>query len=69
MSRDSGAGFFTGLLIGAVIGLALGFLYAPQEGQETRRLFREKAAGMRDAANRASQKIRGAADSKLKREE
>ena len=43
MNRDSGTGFFTGLIIGAFIGVVVGFLYAPQSGTETRGLVKEKA--------------------------
>ena len=69
MSRDSGAGFFSGLLIGAVIGLAVGFLYAPQPGQETRKLVKEKVASVKDAASKAANKMRETAESKFSRDE
>jgi gas vesicle protein len=40
--RDSMSGFGLGLLVGATVGLALGFLYAPRSGREMRALVREK---------------------------
>ena len=40
--RDSSS-FITGLILGTVVGLAIGFLYAPQTGKETRELLKEKA--------------------------
>ena len=69
MNRDTSGGFFAGVMIGAFIGLAVGFLYAPQEGKETRRLVKEKAADIREATARAARKMREAAESSLKREE
>ena len=41
-NRDSATGFGLGLLVGAVAGLALGFLYAPRPGKEMRALVKEK---------------------------
>jgi len=69
MSRDSGAGFFAGLLVGAVIGLAVGFLYAPQPGHETRKIIKEKVTSVKDTASKAAQKMRDYADSKFTRDE
>jgi gas vesicle protein len=69
MNRDSGAGFFAGLLIGAVIGLAVGFLYAPQSGDETRKIVKEKVASARDVASKAASKVREAAERKFARDE
>jgi gas vesicle protein len=51
MSRDNNAGsnlvFF---LLGAAVGAAVALLYAPQEGEATRRLIGEKAGEVRDKA-------------------
>jgi gas vesicle protein len=44
MSNDnSAASFGIGLVVGAAVGLALGFLYAPRTGKETRAMIREKS--------------------------
>lgn len=69
MTRDSGGGFFAGLIIGAVIGLAVGFLYAPQPGHETRRMVKEKAASVKGSALKAAGRVKEAVQSKLAKEE
>ncbi|MCX6004562.1 MAG: YtxH domain-containing protein [Chloroflexi bacterium] len=68
MNRDSGAGFFAGLIIGAVIGVAVGFLYAPQSGPETRRIAKEKAVAVKDAAAKAVGRVKEKMQSTMKPE-
>jgi len=41
--KTSGPGFGIGLILGIVVGAALGFLFAPRSGKETRELIRDKA--------------------------
>lgn len=48
--------FFTGLLMGAVIGGVLGLLYAPKKGSETRQFIKDKA---QDAAKMIQYKAEG----------
>jgi gas vesicle protein len=48
--RDGGSSFLVGFIIGAVAGLAVGFLYAPKAGKETRALLKEKAGQLKDRA-------------------
>jgi len=69
MNKDSGAGFFTGLMVGALIGVVVGFLYAPQSGSETRRLVKEKAATLKEGASTAAGKVNEAVQSRIAREE
>jgi gas vesicle protein len=69
MNKDSGAGFFAGLIIGAVIGVALGFLYAPQSGPETRKMVKEKAASVKDATSRQISRIKEKMQSTLATDE
>ncbi len=61
--RDSGNSFLLGFLIGAVAGVAVGFLYAPKPGKETRAMLREKASELKEKAgeviSRATEKLGG----------
>ena len=41
--KDTGSSFAIGFIIGAIAGVAVGFLYAPKAGKETRALLKEKA--------------------------
>ena len=67
MNRDSGTGFFTGLIMGALIGVVVGFLYAPQSGTETRGLVKEKAGVVRKRASKAASRVRDVVQDRLKR--
>jgi gas vesicle protein len=69
MNNDSSAGFFTGLIVGAVIGGAVALLYAPQSGPETRRMVKEKALEAKEKAAKAAQKIKESVGSYVKSEE
>lgn len=50
MNSDRFAGLGIGLLAGAAIGLAIGLLYAPRSGEETRAQLKEKAADLIERA-------------------
>ena len=41
--KNSTAGFFVELFSGAALGAAIGILYAPEKGSETREKLKEKA--------------------------
>ncbi len=69
MNKDSGAGFFTGLLVGALIGVVVGFLYAPQSGSETRRMVKEKASSLKEGASGVVGKVKDAVRSRMASEE
>jgi len=69
MSRDSMNGFFSGLMMGAVIGAAFALLYAPQSGPETRQLVKEKALEIKEKAAKAAGKIKESVSSIGKGEE
>ena len=64
MDRDSGSGFFTGLMMGALIGVVVGFLYAPQSGTETRRLVKEKTRDVKEKASRAAGRVKDVVQSR-----
>ncbi len=58
MSNGNGtANFGIGLVVGAAVGLALGFLYAPRSGKEMRAMIREKSG---DAWQKADEIIKEA---------
>ncbi|MDP2917128.1 MAG: YtxH domain-containing protein [Dehalococcoidia bacterium] len=50
MERDSLSNFALGLIVGAAIGAAVGLLYAPRSGKETRELLGKRASELRDKA-------------------
>ncbi len=54
--KDSGSSFAIGFLIGAITGVAIGFLYAPKAGKETRVLLREKAGEIKEKAGEVKEK-------------
>jgi gas vesicle protein len=53
--KDTGS-FAIGFLIGAIAGVAIGFLYAPKSGRETRALLKEKAEDFREKAEEVAEK-------------
>ena len=48
--HSDGRSFAIGLALGAVVGVAVALLYAPQSGQETRTMLREKAIKAKETA-------------------
>ena len=69
MNRDESVGFFSGLILGAVVGAAIALLYAPQSGPETRRLVKEKALEVKEKAAKAASKIKESVSSLVKAED
>jgi gas vesicle protein len=69
MAKDSGSGFFTGLIMGALIGVVVGFLYAPQSGTETRRLVKEKTEVIKEKASKAAKRVKDVVQNRLEGEE
>ena len=53
---DSGEKFFTGLLVGAVLGIAIGLLNAPRPGTETREIVKGKLDEFGNRIKEARQK-------------
>lgn len=50
-------GFATGFVMGAIAGLAIGFLYAPQPGEETRQRLREEVRKVREQTAEIAEKV------------
>lgn len=42
MSNDAGQNFFTGLIVGVVLGIAVGVFNAPRSGAESRQIVKDK---------------------------
>ena len=54
MDGDSSTGFFSGLILGALIGGDVALLYAPRSGTETRQLVKEKTLDIKEKATKAA---------------
>ncbi len=65
--KDTGSNFAIGFIIGAIAGVAIGFLYAPKAGKETRALLKEKAEEVKEKAGEVTEKAKEAADEARKR--
>jgi len=59
--------FFSGFLMGGIIGAAVALLMAPQSGEETRKLIRERGIELRDMGADALEKA--AAEARAKADE
>ena len=49
-NQNSGSSLVAGLFWGGIIGLAIGILYAPQSGRETREMLMKTAGEAKDSA-------------------
>jgi gas vesicle protein len=56
--KEGGSSFLIGFIIGAVAGVAIGFLYAPKSGKETRALLKEKVGEVREKASEMTGKAK-----------
>lgn len=68
MNRETSNGFFSGLILGVVVGAAVALLYAPQPGAETRRMVKEKALEVKEKAAKTASKIKESVSSVVKGE-
>jgi len=59
MNADKTTGIGVGMLLGAAVGVAVGMLYAPHSGKETRHMLVEKADEAKHKAEEMMQKARG----------
>ena len=55
--KDTGSSFAIGFLIGAVVGVAVGFLYAPKAGKETRAMLKQKAGEVKEKASEVTARV------------
>lgn len=62
MARDNGDGFWAGLVLGAFVGAAAAFLFAPAPGEETRERLREQGIVLRERAEVFSEEARRRAE-------
>ena len=60
--KNGGSGFVNRLVVGAVVGLAIGFLYAPRPGEETRQVLKEKLESVREKGERVREKAADVAE-------
>ncbi|MHB0939383.1 MAG: YtxH domain-containing protein [Armatimonadota bacterium] len=52
-----GKDFLVGVLLGSVVGAAIGLLLAPQSGEETREVISESARDIRDKVKEGSRQV------------
>ena len=64
MNRDSWGSNLVFFLLGAACGAAVALLYAPQEGEETRRMIGQKANEYKDKATEVTTNLTQAAKEK-----
>jgi gas vesicle protein len=53
--RDEFAAFFMGFIFGGITGAVVALLFAPQSGEETRALIRDKSIELRDRAQQTAE--------------
>ena len=61
--NQPGGGFVSGLLFGAAVGAALGVIFAPRAGSDTRRQIAESGKTLREGALRTYEQARDGANS------
>jgi len=67
--KESGSNFLVGFIIGAIAGAAIGFLYAPKSGKETRALLREKASHVTERIKSSAKEVEKKVRDKLSPDE
>jgi len=59
--KDTSSHFLIGFIVGTVVGVGIGFLYAPKSGKETRTLLKEKAGEVKEKASEVTGRAKEAA--------
>jgi gas vesicle protein len=60
--KNSGVDFLAGFLVGALVGAAAALLFAPQSGEETRTIIRERGIELKERADDLSLEAKRRAD-------
>jgi gas vesicle protein len=55
--RDDFGSFLIGFVVGGVAGAVVALLFAPQSGEETRTLIKEKSIELRDKASEQAEQV------------
>ncbi len=58
MAEDRTGSFFGGLIVGAVIGFALGILFAPQSGEETREMLKKETKEIGEKGKHLAEEVK-----------
>jgi hypothetical protein len=66
-SERSGNYFALGALVGAALGMAIGLLFAPRPGEETRAVLKEKRAGLQPRSRKGP--VDGPASGEISRQD
>jgi hypothetical protein len=67
-SPRSGASFFAGFALGALLGVGAALLLAPERGAVTRKRLRRRLEALKDDAAERIESARGAAERELRRQ-
>ena len=65
--RDEFGAFMIGFVVGALTGAVASLLFAPQSGEETRVLIKERAIELGDRVNETATKVGGDVESPFSR--
>lgn len=65
MSEEKVESFFGGFLVGAFVGFVIGLLYAPQSGEETRKLIKQKGIEVTEKAKEKGEELKEVVKSKV----
>lgn len=61
-SKDEFGAFFIGFVVGGLTGAVVALLFAPQSGEETRGIIKERAIELRDKTNESFTEVYGKAE-------